>query len=267
MIYSRNKNRRGARRWHSSCRTLSVVIPAKNEAAVLGPCIKAILGAPHVIEAIVVDGGSRDETCSIARAAGARVIVHTPSPASGWGRGGQIRTGIYGASGDVVAIVHADARVAPRTFSRMIRVLNARDTVIGGSAGCRFHGKSNDWAWHFRLKIIEFLNHARTMVSGISFGDQVQFFRREPVVTRDLFPNIPLMEDVEFAIQMRCLGDLVYLNEKVAVSTRRWEKQGSGNALLIMALFFVYLLRRPWGQPDTTLFYKRYYKKHPNPTQ
>ena len=265
MVYPRNKNRGGARSWVSNCRTISVVIPARNEAAVLDRCIKTILGAPHVIEVIVVDGGSQDETCSVARTAGAKVILHNPCPVSGWGRGGQIRTGIYGASGDVVAIVHADVLVSPRTFCRMIRVLNARKTIIGGSAGFRFHTESKDQAWNLKLKIIEFLNHARAMISGISFGDQVQFFRREPVVSRDLFPNIPLMEDVEFAIRMRCLGNLVYLNEKVEVSTRRWEKRGSGNALLIIALFSLYLLKRPWGQPDTTFFYDRYYKKPPHP--
>ncbi|ACN14499.1 putative glycosyl transferase [Desulforapulum autotrophicum HRM2] len=258
-----NRKKGGAAPVVPICHTISVVIPTRNEALVIGRCIKIILNAPHVVEVIVVDAGSQDKTRSIAEAAGAKVLLHNPCQGDGRGRGGQIRAGINEARADVVAIVHADTLVPPRTFTRMIRVLNARRLVIGGSAGCRFQIRSPGRAWQIRIKLIEFLNHVRAMVFGISFGDQVQFFRREPVFSRDLFPDIPLMEDVEFAIRMRSLGDLVYLNEKVVVSARRWETRGSGNALLVIALFFLYLIQRPWGQPDTTFFYERYYGKPP----
>ena len=45
------------------------------------------------------------------------------------------------------------------------------------------------------MRWIETLNRFRTVVSGISFGDQAQFFRRD--VFADGFPAIQLMEDIE----------------------------------------------------------------------
>ncbi|MHC4066623.1 MAG: glycosyltransferase, partial [Planctomycetota bacterium] len=53
--------------------TVSVVIPTLNEADHIAWCIRSIQHAP-VIEIIVADGGSRDETVPIARALGATVV-------------------------------------------------------------------------------------------------------------------------------------------------------------------------------------------------
>lgn len=61
---------------------VSVVIPAFNEAGAIGQVL-ADLPVAELTEAIVVDGGSRDGTPEIARAAGARVVVE---PGRGYGR-------------------------------------------------------------------------------------------------------------------------------------------------------------------------------------
>ena len=58
-------------------------------------------------EIIVVDGGSRDATVAIARAAGARVI-EAPR-----GRGTQLAAGAAAARGDWLLFLHADCRLAP----------------------------------------------------------------------------------------------------------------------------------------------------------
>jgi hypothetical protein len=65
-------------------------------------------------------------------------------------------------------------------------------------------GVFNDSGW--RMRLIEFLNDFRFVFTGIGFGDQVQFFRRKPVLERNLFPIIPLMEDVEFSLRLKRLG-------------------------------------------------------------
>ena len=58
----------------------------------------------------------------------------------------------------------------------------------------------------------------RTALSGISFGDQIQFFRRLPIQNQDIYPVMPLMEDVELALRLKRLGDLVYLFGQAKVS-------------------------------------------------
>ena len=50
---------------------ISVLIPAKNEAANLAACLASVAWCDEVV---VVDSGSTDGTPAIARAAGARVV-------------------------------------------------------------------------------------------------------------------------------------------------------------------------------------------------
>lgn len=251
------------------CHTISVVIPVLNEESTIGACVANIRCAPHVIEVIVVDGMSRDKTVLAAQKAGAVVIVHDRHYSCGGGRGGQIKAGIEQSAGDVVAVVHADTTLSPRIFRKMIGVLNSRPSVIGGAVGCRFRTVSEqncNASLQFKLRIIEFLNDARAVFFNISFGDQIQFFRRKPVVCHNLFPDMPLMEDVEFSIKLNSLGKQVFLFGRAVVSARRWERLGSKNSALIIWLFIKYIIKRLFTSRqsykilDTVSFYEKYYK-------
>jgi glycosyltransferase involved in cell wall biosynthesis len=64
------------------------VIPAFDEARSIAAVVTGVL--PHVEEVIVVDDGSRDDTASAARAAGATVIAHQTNR----GKGCAVRSGI-----------------------------------------------------------------------------------------------------------------------------------------------------------------------------
>jgi hypothetical protein len=94
---------------------------------------------------------------------------------------------------------------------------------------------------------------------GISFGDQVQFFRRNPVIEKNLFPNIPLMEDVEFSMRMQTLGRQVNLFGRALVSDRRWASVGFKNSFIVICNLVSYLWLRIWKTPDTFAMYKSYY--------
>jgi GT2 family glycosyltransferase len=110
--------------------------------------------------------------------------------------------------------------------------------------------------------VLEFANDFRAAYLGISFGDQVQFFRRKAVVDNDLFPNIPLMEDVEFSIRLRRLGRQTYLFGNAMVSTRKWKAKGFGHAFTVIRLLAAYLWLRLWGTPNTEAMYLKYYGKN-----
>ena len=234
--------------------TISVVIPVKNEGGHIQQCIAAIQDDPAVSEIIVVNGDSADDTSARAREAGARVIEHPNPPEKGGGRGGQILAGVQAARGDVVAIVHADILVVPNSFSDILEVLYHNPTIIGGALGSLFNDKN------FRYRLLEFANDVKAVYFGISFGDQVQFFRRKPVVDNDVFPDIPLMEDVELSLRLHRWGRQVYLFGNSLVSTRRWMKKRTGNLLTILWQFLSYLLIRLWKTPDTLRMYRNYYK-------
>ncbi len=239
--------------WTARCRSLSVVIPARNEAENIVRCVESVRSDPAVCEVIVIDGGSADQTSQFAKRAGAHVIVHDRPIEDGGGRGGQIRAGLMAATGDAVAIVHADAVADTLIFSKIAGMLDQNPEVAGGAVGCRFDSLKH------RLRAIEFANDLRMACFGISFGDQVQFCRRQPVAAADLFPAIPLMEDVEFSMRLHGMGRQVFLFGDVRVSARRWRKKSCRNSLWVIRQVAAYLVRRTWSVPDTVSLYRMYY--------
>ena len=93
--------------------TVSVVLPALNEAATVGRIVARILPIPVVDEVVVVDSGSTDDTIAVASAAGARVVRRedvlphlTPRP----GKGEVLWRSLAATSGDVICFVDSDLR-------------------------------------------------------------------------------------------------------------------------------------------------------------
>jgi hypothetical protein len=237
---------------------VSVVIPTRNEAGVISETVAAAKKDDAVCEVIVVDGGSIDDTCRRAAAAGATVLVHRSPPEGGGGRGGQIRQGIFRARGAVVAVVHADTVVPAPGFSRMLAVLVRQPMVSGGTLGGGF--ENGRWI----LQLVSWANDLRAALFGIGFGDQVQFFRREPVAADDLFPDLPLMEDVEMSLRLQRLGRVIHLFGGARISDRRWRSGITGRTLLVLKLFFTYMAVRPFTRPDAAGMYRRYYRSPPD---
>ncbi|NQT92369.1 MAG: glycosyltransferase [Lentisphaerae bacterium] len=235
-------------------RTVSVVVPALNEEALVGSCVNAALVDPVVQEVIVVDGGSTDNTSAVATEAGARVFRYAARPERGGGRGSQIRAGVNLARGDIVAVVHADTVVPAPEFSRMADVLERQPMVIGGTLGSVFEGSG----WRHRL--LESANDLRMILFGVGFGDQVQFFRRKSITDEDLFPALPLMEDVELSLRLGARGRQVFMFGTASVSSRNWGRKGDGRRILmILGLCLRYLWRRRRGTVDTADLYRKYY--------
>jgi GT2 family glycosyltransferase len=236
------------------CDSLSVVIPVLNEEKKIVNCIENLKKAKDVDEIIVVDGGSIDNTFEVSKNTDVITLINSSTYDKGGGRGGQIRTGIDAANSDIVAVLHSDSLVTETTFSEVKQYLKLNPDVIGGAIGSKFNRS-------LKMKFIELLNGIRAVFFRISFGDQIQFFRRDVVVNKNLFPNIPLMEDVEFSLRLPKYGRTVFLFGDSTVSTRRWKNKGVKNFFQVLVLFNHYLIKRVFKEPDTVGMYKNYYKQ------
>jgi dolichol-phosphate mannosyltransferase len=91
-------------------RSVSVVVPARDEEGRIAPCLDALREDPGVAEVIVVDDRSSDGTAALARALGARVVEGTELPAGWVGKPWALQQGLEAATGEVVVSLDADAR-------------------------------------------------------------------------------------------------------------------------------------------------------------
>ena len=86
--------------------TVTVIIPAYNEAKRIQGVLDAVQQASLVQEVLVVDDGSRDKTTEIAQACGAR-CYRLPENR---GKGTAMRTGAIMTTGDIILFLDADLR-------------------------------------------------------------------------------------------------------------------------------------------------------------
>lgn len=107
--------------------SLTVVIPAYNEADAVDRVINKIRALRPEAEILVVDDGSRDNTAEVARAAGARVIRHPYNK----GNGAAVKTGLRNATGDVVLLLDADGQHPPEDIERVLAPIGEYDLVVG----------------------------------------------------------------------------------------------------------------------------------------
>jgi glycosyltransferase involved in cell wall biosynthesis len=110
--------------------SVSVVIPAFNEAGAITGVVEAIAAAADWREIIVVDDGSTDATSALARAAGAVVVKHPYNK----GNGAAVKSGIRRATGEYILIVDGDGQHQAEDAVKLIERLGEYDLVVGARA-------------------------------------------------------------------------------------------------------------------------------------
>ncbi|MGE3977609.1 MAG: TIGR04283 family arsenosugar biosynthesis glycosyltransferase [Nitrospira sp.] len=212
--------------------TISVIIPTLNEEKTIRQTL-SYLPMAEILDAIIVDGGSTDQTISIAEvfcaeASNARIVT---APA---GRARQMNEGAKAGRGDILLFLHADTRL-PAEATLMIEEALTDPAVVGGRFDVTFDSRSAVGT------MISTLMNRRSRLSGIATGDQALFVRRHVFEQLGGFADIPLMEDIEFSRRLKRTGQMVALHQKVTTSFRRWEQQGPLRTILLMwALRFMY---------------------------
>jgi rSAM/selenodomain-associated transferase 2 len=199
---------------------VSVIIPTYNEAATIAETLGHLRPWRDDLEIIVVDGGSSDGTAGLV---GPEVkLVHAPR-----GRAGQMNAGTVPASGEVLLFLHSDTTLPPDFLPQLELALSDR-TVVGGA----FKMKIGHPGLFFYLTSLG--SNLRAALTGIYFGDQAIFVRRDVFQQIGGFPLIELMEDWEFSLSLRRAGKTSLLRGPVTTSARRWLIHGKWRTAWLM---------------------------------
>ena len=146
--------------------SVSIVVPAFNEAASIAEVVAVLRDAAAWREILVVDDGSTDDTAARASAAGASVIRHPYNK----GNGAAVKSGIRRATGDYVLILDADGQHPPEDALRIVGRLGEYDLVIGARADAT-------QATAARRAGNALLNNVATFLTGRTIPDLTSGFR------------------------------------------------------------------------------------------
>ncbi len=211
---------------------VSVIIPVRNGAATLARCLHAVAGAAEII---VVDGGSDDETATIAQAFGAK-LLHAPP-----GRGGQLRAGVAVAAKPFLLLLHADTILAPG-WAEML------DPLRAGYFALRFDSANP------AARRLEAMVAWRCRWLALPYGDQGLLISAKLLAGIGGVPDLALMEDVALARRLG-RGRLRALPQTALTSAARYERTGylarSARNLFCLALYVlgcpVSVIKRIYG--------------------
>ena len=201
---------------------ISIVIPVLNEAIAIRTVLAQVLDTPNV-EAIVVDGGSEDDTVAIAQTMGVKVISTTA------GRARQMNAGVAVATGDILLFLHADTQL-PSKFDSFVRQALQKPGTVAGAFELRINAQLRG------IKLIERMVNWRSHFLSMPYGDQAIFLKTSVFTELGGFPNLPIMEDFELMRRLKRLGQIAIVSAPVLTSGRRWQKLGVVKTTLINQL-------------------------------
>ena len=224
---------------------ISIVIPTYNESAIIGSTLAKLNEiTTSQDEIIVVDGSSEDNTREIAREFPNVILI-----ISRRGRASQMNAGAKIAKGEYLLFLHADVQI---------------DEICLSMLKNRICGNEIQWGWfaltldspRFIYRVIEMGANLRNRFTGIPLGDHGIFVKKDMFDIIGGFPEIPIMEDLEFVKKMNIVTNGIEIKSPLKISVRRFEHSG-----IIRTLSRMWVLRILYyfGVPPERL--TKYYRK------
>ena len=218
---------------------VAALIPAYREERFIADVVARTLR--QVVEVLVVDDGSPDNTATLARAAGAEVIVHKINQ----GKGAAIQTGLRAMikrGVEYVILLDADGQHLPEEIPRFIEAVAREGSKL--LVGNRMHD-TRDMPWNRRWTN-QFMSWQISKLCGQPVADTQCGFR---MIHRDLLPRLLAGErggrfdyETEMIILTSWRGERI---SAVPVSTVYGEETSSINPVSDGVRFFK-LMARYW---------------------
>ena len=192
---------------------LSIIIPTLNEADYIEDTIEHLRKnsiAEH--EIIVVDSGSTDSTCEVAKNLGLKVLN---CQRNSLGKSQLLNQAANYASGDVLLFLDADTLVPPE-FDKSIVFVLSNPSVVGGAFEFALDGPE------FGLRVVELINRTRYRIRQRYYGDQGVFVRSRIFERVGGYPEIALFESAYLCKNLRREGELKLIKKRIKTSPRRF---------------------------------------------
>jgi rSAM/selenodomain-associated transferase 2 len=212
---------------------ISIVIPVRNEGPLIGSFLRHLRERASNAELIVVDGNSSDNTAEEARERCDQFLAGVPN------RARQMNLGARAAHGDVLWFLHADAEIPGNAIVEIEQALLATASpsdggqdrhVAGGFFRIRLPRKS------FVYRLTDGFAHYVGILMQMRCGDHGFFCRRDVFEQIGGFPEVELMEDVDFFRKLRRAGRIAIIPDRIVVSARRYEMVGPMRLTLAFGL-------------------------------
>jgi glycosyltransferase involved in cell wall biosynthesis len=158
-------------------KSISVVMPAYNEANGIQAAVKSFLSVPEVDQVVVADNNSEDGTGAIAAAASAAVVRESRK-----GYGYACQAALQAAGGDYVILVESDNTFRAGDVQKFLAYAEEFDVIFGTrtSKSCIWEGSNmgpfmryGNWAV---AKLLEYLHNGPCLTD---VGCTYKLFRRE----------------------------------------------------------------------------------------
>jgi rSAM/selenodomain-associated transferase 2/rSAM/selenodomain-associated transferase 1 len=188
---------------------ISIIVPIYNEEKTISALQEQLRKKKDKCEILFVDGGSTDRTLELI--GNDFCVIHSKK-----GRAGQMNLGAKKSTGDILFFLHCDSELPEHPLEQIRWVM--KDYRFG-CFGIAFHSRN------FFLFTCRIISNHRIKDRKIVFGDQGMFIDRNLFFEMGMFPELPIMEDYQFSLNLKANGEKIGMTKKrIYTSDRRFPK-------------------------------------------
>ncbi len=252
--------------------TISVIVPAFNEARSIGKCLDALerhASSLKRVQVVVVDAGCKDDTMGLVAAWASRTEASVLTTTSSGGRGPAVAAGARLSTGEAVLVLHADTALPANWDGAVLEAL-ADPTVLmtAFSFGCDRAQLSCPERPPTGLALMEWTVNRRSRWYELPFGDQALATTRATLEAVGGYPETCILEEFILVNRLRAmsaagLGRIRTLDATALCSPRRWERS---TVWRINAVNQAVMLWHRWGATPAQVFEFYYGVPAPEPT-